>query len=251
MADEYNCQNALANHGYLPRDGRNIRCPETYDALNQFGLSALFRWVLAWPTFLERQKGERKKGFWNFLTDPGVFLLRRFGGALAKFGCRFPGQLDDKGRKWINLDQTQLHGAIECDVSLTRLDLAQGDNSAPQQHLVDELLKCSSNGKTITFDDFVQFRHKRFAQQKKDNPDLYFHNDQLSIGCGNIAMLLKVFGDGKEVPVKYIEAIFRDERLPIAEGWSRKRWWTVGLIELATLNKKLQNIIGLPDKKVA
>ena len=178
-----------------------------------------------------------------------MYILRRFGGALARFGCRFPGQLDKEGKKWINLDQTQLHGAIECDVSLTRLDHAQGNNWSVNQQLLEELLAASSNGTTITLDDFVKLRLKRYEEQKKSNPDLFFHDDQLSIGCGNIAMLLKVFGDGKEVPVKYIEVLFREERLPIKEGWRKRKWWSVGLLELAALNKKLQGLIGLPDAK--
>ena len=242
-------KNALANHGYLPRDGRDIHYPETFDALGQYGLSWLFKWLLAWPTFLERQQGKTERSFWAFLKSPRVYLLNRFGGALAKFGCRFPGQIDSHHKKWINLDQTQQHEAIEVDVSLTRLDHAQGDNHSPQRQLIADLLASSSNGKTITFDDFVQLRRRRYEQQKVANPDLFFHDHELDIGCGNIAMLLKVFGNGKEVPVKYIEAFFRDERLPEAEGWRRRRFWSVGFIEIASLKTKLQKIIGLPDKK--
>ena len=133
-------------------------------------------------------------------------------------------------------------------MSLTRLDHAQGDNHSLQQRLLADLLASSSNGKTITFDDFVDLRRRRYEQQKRDNPNLFFHDHELGIGCGNIAMLLKVFGNGKEVPVKYMEAFFKDERLPEAEGWRRRWWWSVGLFEIASLNKKLQKVIGLPDK---
>ncbi|KAL6712909.1 hypothetical protein ACLMJK_009464 [Lecanora helva] len=243
--------NALANHGYLPRDGRNMHYPETFDALGQFGLSWFFKWLLAWPTFLERKQIKDKRGFWAFIKNPRLYLLNRFGGALAKFGCRFPGQIDSDRKNWINLDQTQQHEAIEVDVSLTRLDHAQGDNHSLQQKLLKDLLASSTNGKTITFNDFVEFRRQRYEQQKRDNPNLFFHDHELGIGCGNIAMLLKVFGNGKEVPIEYMKAFFQDERLPVAEGWRKRRWWSVGLLEIASLNKKLQNIIGLPDERLS
>lgn len=40
--------NALANHGYIPRDGRNVRSTELYAAMAELGVSWTVRSFLTW-----------------------------------------------------------------------------------------------------------------------------------------------------------------------------------------------------------
>ena len=163
---------------------------------------------------------------------------------LGKFALRDPGQVDAEGIACLNLDQLDRPNVVEHDVSLTRFDYAQGDNHTPQPELIKDLLAASSNGSTFTLADLVNFRKARFERQKRDNPKLHFEDAQNQVACGEIALILGVFGDGSEVPLSYVKAVFEDERLPTNEGWKKRWWWSVGLIELATLSKKVKAMLG-------
>lgn len=235
--------NALANHGYLPRDGRNVRASDFLNGLSQLGLGSFLAYTLTHPVFLERSQRDTKarSSWWSIISNP-------FAHAFAAFGMRESGQEDSEGVACLNLDQLALHNVVEHDVSLTRRDFAQGDNLAPQPDLIEELLASSINGETITMDDFIKLRRRRYEQQKADNPKLEFQGIQVQITCGEVAMILKVFGNGNEVPVNYVKALFQDERLPRGEGWSRRRWWTLGLVELNTLASKIKDILGRPGE---
>ncbi|KAL8963945.1 MAG: hypothetical protein Q9183_004825, partial [Haloplaca sp. 2 TL-2023] len=123
-----------------------------------------------------------------------------------------------------------------------------GDNTSPQPDLIEGLLAASTNGKTISLDDFVALRRKRYERQKQDNPELDFQGMRVQIACTEVALILKVFGDGKEVPVDYVRAWFKEGRLPRDEGWSKRKWWTLGLFELNSLSSKIQGILGPPGE---
>ena len=233
--------NALANHGYLPRDGRNVRAPEVLNGMDQLGIGNVLAAAFSHPIFFEQQPDDAKAktSWWGMITHP---LLYAFGA----FGMREPGQKDSNGVACLNLDQLGFHNKVEHDVSLTRLDFAQGDNISPQPDLIADLIAASSNGTTITLDDFVQHRRRRYEQQKKNNPKVEFQAKQIQVACSEVALILRVFGDGKEVPVKYVKAFFQDGRLPREEGWSKRKWWTLGLVELSMGANaiKAKDIIG-------
>ena len=57
-------------------------------------------------------------------------------------------------------------------------------------------------------------------------------------------MILKVFGDGSEVPLNYVESFIEEERLPREEGWKKRRWWTLGLVEVDLLAREVKGLIG-------
>ncbi|KAL8664584.1 MAG: hypothetical protein Q9168_007878 [Polycauliona sp. 1 TL-2023] len=236
--------NALANHGYLPRDGRNVLASEMLSGLDHLGLGSFLGYMLTHATFLEKKAPKDtkdKSSWWTIVAHP-------FASAFAAFGVREPGQQDSDGTACLNLDQLALHNVVEHDVSLTRRDFAQGDNSTPQPELIEHLLAASSNGKTITMDDFVELRKRRYETQKADNPKLEFQEMQLQLACAEVAMILKVFGNGSEAPVEYVRALFREGRLPREEGWSKRRWWTLGLVELNMLASKIKGILGPPGE---
>lgn len=231
--------NALANHGYLPRDGRNVRAPEFLKGMDQLGLSSLLGSLFTHPIFLEKKSATLAKAssWWSIIANPYAHVF-------APFGLRQPGQKDSDGVACLNLDDLAAHNVIEHDISLTRLDFAQGDNCSAQPQLIEDLLASSSDGKTITMDDFAQLRRRRYSQQKKDNSKLEFGAFQNQIACGEVALILSVFGNGKEVPVEYVKTFFQHARLPRDEGWLKRRWWTLGLLELNNVVNTFKRLLG-------
>ncbi|KAL9069625.1 MAG: hypothetical protein Q9161_005424 [Pseudevernia consocians] len=221
--------NTLANHGYIPRDGRNVRAPEMKAAMKELGVSITLRQFLTSAVYLEHQDNP-PTGFWAFIRSPFAYIFRIF-------GLRAKGQVDSSGVACLNLDELDRHGAVEHDVSMSRRDFAQGDNHSKQEDLVEDMLASASDGKDITVDDWAKFRVQRIEQQKHDNVKLDFGSLQNTLGLAETAFIQKIFGDrarGWRVPVSYMAALFGEERLPIKEGWKKRWWWPVGFIELTS-----------------
>lgn len=232
----------------MPRNGRNVRYDHIKNGLSQqLGLSDFLIWFFTYPIFLERPSlGNLSRMTWKgILTWPIDFMVRGF-------ALRPPGQKDSEGEPCLNLDQLGLHGVIEHDISLVRWDFAQGDNTSVQPDLIAELLGSSSNGKTITKNDFVQLRRKRYLQQKADNPDLDFDGPMPLTAYCEVALILNVIGDSDGVPIEYLKAFIDEERLPRKEGWKLTRRWSFGLLEMnfwALKFMKLMGPLGTPPKK--
>lgn len=142
--------NAMANHGILPHDGKNI----TFKELN----------VKVRQTF-------------NFAPSFCFFVPRFAANYLNK------SYFTDK----FNLADLNLHAdnAIEHDASLTRQDAALvPDQGVPDQELVDELLrdvtgKCPDGSAKMTIPDLSRALSKRRADARKTNPgysETFFHN---------------------------------------------------------------------------
>jgi len=238
--------NCLANHGYLPRDGRNIRLSEMKSALVEAGISTPLIAALSHAAYLERrQPGAGPQGsqsiparIWDGIRNPWSIFLSRF-------GMRRPDQRDSMGHITLDLDQLSQHGIVEHDISLSRRDFAQGDNHSPRPDLIREILASSSDGGgTLTAQDFAELRRRRIDEQKRGNPALAYGPLQHQLGCGEIAFILNVLGDGKSVRTDYLRAFFGEERLPHREGWTRRRWWRMGLVELFVATLKVKTLVG-------
>ncbi|KAH7018579.1 putative peroxidase [Microdochium trichocladiopsis] len=240
--------NALANHGYINRDGRKISMSELNASMRYVGMSPLLGSIFAIPTYYEFHNPEKAylqppvsawSKFWGLLKDPYSYF--------SYFGCWNPGQINpDTGRKYLDLENLAAHGAIEHDISLSRRDIAQKEgNNAPQPDLIRELLESSFDGETMTIEDLGQFIKVRIKQQLHDNPELVYGPSEHQVNCGQIALMMGCFGDGKTIPVKYVRAIFEDERLPIEEGWSKRFWWTMGMVEFFRAVQHLVATVGV------
>lgn len=215
--------NALANHGYLPRDGRSIRLKELKTALTEAAsTSGPLATALADGVYIQRHIDANSPGpgflslLWDFVRSPftgfGILALRN------------PGQVDSQGIPVVDLQQLGLTGVIEHDISLTRNDAAEGDNASPQPVLINALLASSSDdGETITLDDLIRFRRQRIETQKKKNhPTLKYGTLEHTFGCTEVAYIMNFIGDGEKVPVKWLEAFLGEERLPVKEGWKKR-----------------------------
>ena len=245
--------NALANHGYLPRDGRNVVASDLMTGMKEAGISHLFRAILTYPCFLEYKTPKEVaaqpplsiwKKLWLLFTNPYALFF-------SNFALRKHEQFDSRRNKCINLDQMSIHGAIEHDISLSRRDIGEGDgitkgdNHSPDPKLIDEMLGSSSDGgKTLSLEDFCALQRRRIHEQLDVNPTLEYGPPEHSIASGQILMMLKAFGDGQKVPCEYMRALYKEERLPVKEGW-KKRWWPVGFIEIATNIGKVQKLVGI------
>ena len=215
--------------------------------MRHVGMSNLLGSVFAKPTYLEFQnpaKAYLKKPItffqrlWTLLKNPYAFF--------DYFGCWKRGQVSD-GKRYLNLVDLASHGAIEHDISLTRRDVDQkAGNNDPQPDLVEMMLNFSSDGgKTLTVEDLGRFIKSRIAQQLHDNPNLVYGPAQHQVNCGQVALMMHCFGNGNTIPCSYVKAIFQDERLPWQEGWTRRRWWTMGLVEFFGAVKKMTAAVGV------
>lgn len=238
--------NALANHGYLERSGRKIYMEDLNASMSHVGMSNLLGSVFAIPTYFEYHspaKAYMKKpvGFWHRVWS----LLKNPYSFFDYFGCWNPSQIRD-GKKYLNLEDLASHGAIEHDISLSRRDVGQkAGNNALQEDLVTEMLDYSFDGVTLTTEDLGRFIKARIQRQLRENPELVYGPAEHQVNCGQIALMMGCFGDGKTIPVEYVRAIFLEERLPIREGWKKRSWWTMGLLEFFGAVKRMVTASGV------
>lgn len=224
-----------------------MRVEEVLAGMNAVGLSKPLGAAFANPIFQERapskfhddQVTQRSllQKLWQTVTDPWSVL--------GKFGMRKPGQVDSEGHRVLNLDQLGLPNTVEHDISLTRRDHQQGDNITLQKDLVEDLLASSKDGKVITVDDLVEFRKKRIARQKEDNPGVQYGAFENDLACAEIALILNVIGTGDRVECSYARAFLQQERLPIDEGWKKRSF---GIVSLITERDKVKKKLGMDFK---
>ena len=175
--------NALANHGFLPRDGRNITFGKIVDAMqNGLGLSHGFALFMAVGTFT---------------------LMRR--PSLAAF----------------DLHETDKHGYIEHNASITRDDIKEGQTYAPLEidherlhsSLLDKAHVTSTSGekRVLTAEDVARARVELEGKSALPLAPLY-----AEIGRAEFAMVLEIFGFGenREVAQEEAQILLEEERFP-------------------------------------
>ncbi|KAI5475657.1 Cloroperoxidase [Pseudohyphozyma bogoriensis] len=177
---------SLANHGILPRDGKNLTIPILKKAL--------------------------KDGL-NVGHDFSQVI-----GTLALKGCKPPGSTS------FNLDELAQHGTVEHDGSISRGDFkVTGNNKDFNGALFDEWLKVAApNGeKQITLPAAAAGRWARLKQCNATNPDFEYDQKFLSLSYGESALYLSTMGHPyfANPPTHFVEILFREERLPWIEGW--------------------------------
>ncbi|KAJ7044864.1 Peroxidase, family 2-domain-containing protein [Mycena alexandri] len=201
--------NSLSNHGYLPRDGRNIHATDIITAMNDYlGLSATFDFL---QTFGAGVRGA-------FVLLPGLSIGLESYDAL-----------------------TNSHNKIEHDASFTRSDVffdlvASGvdpksidNNNIPPMHnppvnttLIDLLVSFSKDGKTLTVDDIADARHARLQSTVAFNPTAVLQSEQTGGLWREAGFVSLVLGDANgTVRIDWLRDWFVNERLPIELGWKK------------------------------
>ncbi|KAJ7705606.1 Cloroperoxidase [Mycena rosella] len=175
--------NTLANHGYLPRNGRNISVPMIMDAALD--------------------------GF-NVGSDSII--------QAAKFGL-----LSGNAFTTMDLDALQLHNLIEHDASISRGDFASGDNLHFNETLFSTLADANPGVDYYNATSAGQVQQERLAISLATNPNITNTLKEFLLRCRESALYLSVMGDPLTgvAPKKFVQIFFREERMPIAEGWTR------------------------------
>ncbi|KAJ3387201.1 hypothetical protein HDU84_000989 [Entophlyctis sp. JEL0112] len=204
--------NSLANHGYLPRDGRKIT-------------EAMI--VAAMENILGVDSSAVK-----FLTK-AVFGIKG-----NKSGVRDLSQVLSDGTPFMDLSDLsyQTERTLQHDVSLTRQDKYFGDNSVAQPDLVDRMIAASSDGKVLTADDLARYRVTRYQDSLNKNPEILFGLKQLEAAMVESAVALNVLGRDQKIPVEYIKPFFLEGRIPQSYCKPPKPVTFTSLLGLAALN---------------
>ncbi|KAL0567763.1 hypothetical protein V5O48_014232 [Marasmius crinis-equi] len=175
--------NALANHGYISRNGRNITIGAMLDAVEDgFGLS---RDVIA------------------------IF-------AKQSIGC-------SKQYDSFDLGDTSLHGCIEHDASVSRADQALGDNTRFNETVYNTLASKNPGKDFYDISVAAQVMQERLNHSIAFNKELVNGEKEFGHRSAEAALYLMVMGDPESAvaPKKYVDVIFREDRMPWAEGWRK------------------------------
>ncbi|KAI8619731.1 lipoxygenase [Chytriomyces sp. MP71] len=185
--------NTLANHGYLPRDGRLITADMLVKAVKQV-----------------------------FNMDPSQLISTVFPvKSETNGGVRSVDQVTELGTECINLCDLGRHAphTLEHDVSLTRNDAYFGDNVNVVPGFVEALIAESTDGDVVSEDDLIRHRLKRYNDSKARNPELSFNLQQTIVATFEATVALNVLGRDNRIPVDHVRSFFREERIPA--NWVR------------------------------
>ncbi|KAJ3808563.1 MAG: Cloroperoxidase [Lentinula lateritia] len=174
--------NTLANHGFLPRNGSNITTPVVLNAIND--------------------------GF-NFRP---INILR----TAAKLGL-----LTTDAEDSFSLSDLALHGTLEHDASLSRNDYALGDNIHFNETVFTTLANSNPGVDYYNTTSAAQVLEQRLAEDKIVNPDLINTLKDFFVRAIESAFYLSVMGNVTTgvAPKNFVQILFREERLPLEEGW--------------------------------
>ncbi|KAF8150498.1 Cloroperoxidase [Mycena galopus ATCC 62051] len=174
--------NALANHGYLPRNGQNITIRNVLQASQDV-----------------------------YNIDPSVLI------GVAKLGLLTSNEPDT-----FTLDDLKLHGTIEFDASLSRGDFALGDNTHFNETIFSTLANSNPGVDYYNVTSAGQVQFARLAESERTNPNITNTDKEIGFRSFTFALTLAVFGNVTTgvAPKNFIQTWFREERLPFAEGWA-------------------------------
>ncbi|THU90505.1 Cloroperoxidase [Dendrothele bispora CBS 962.96] len=175
--------NTLANHGFLPRDGRNLNMSVIVDA-----------------------------GFDGYHMQPDVLALAVKVAFLTT---------DDPFS--FTLDDIKLHETIEHDASLSREDFALGDNLHFNETIFSTLANSNPGSDFYNTTSAGEVQRLRLADSEARNPNVTNTDKEFFIRSAESGFYLSVMGDplAGVAPKEFVQIFFREERLPIAEGWHR------------------------------
>ncbi|KAL0566333.1 hypothetical protein V5O48_015684 [Marasmius crinis-equi] len=173
--------NALANHGFLPHNGKNITIPMVL-----------------------------KAGREGFNVHRDLLIVAAKQGVVAS-------ALDDQ----FALTDIGLHGNIEHDASLSRVDRDLGDHLSFSEEIYSTLANSNPDVDYYDTTSAGQVQKARQEHSQANNPKFRNTIKEFQIRTRESALYLAVMGDPKTgvAPKKFVNVFFREERLPLAEGW--------------------------------
>ncbi|KLU92937.1 hypothetical protein MAPG_11885 [Magnaporthiopsis poae ATCC 64411] len=174
--------NALANHGYIPRSGRNVS-GEQYAS----GLEKAINF---------------ERPIFQGLIDVGL--------TLSTTG----------NNNTFHLNDIDKHGAIEHDASLSRNDVFLGDQSSFNPTIWNAT-KAWFPDPLVTYGHLGRALGQRILAANASNPGFNLTEAQKGVAITASAFVLLLFGNGTEgnADRRQIRVLFEEERLPFKEGY--------------------------------
>ncbi|KAF2176943.1 Cloroperoxidase [Zopfia rhizophila CBS 207.26] len=175
--------NTLANHGYLPHDGRNITKDNAVYALS----TAL-----------------------NFNTS---FAAQMWGAGVVVN--------PEHNATFFTLDQLSRHNVLEHDASLSRSDAFFGSNRAFNQTIFNETRRYWT-APTLDIKMLANAKLARQIESRAFNPNYTFTSLAESFSLGEVSSFVVMFGDIQAGTANrsFVEYLFENERLPSDLGWT-------------------------------
>ncbi|EME43728.1 hypothetical protein DOTSEDRAFT_23861 [Dothistroma septosporum NZE10] len=178
--------NSAANHGYLPRSGKNL----TPAVVAQGLLEGL-----------------------NVGLDFGLPVAQ---GATASNPDPLAGTF--------NMDQLREHNfPIEHDVSLSRQDFYQGDNLHFNQSVFNQVLAFYKGKNSTDIPSAANALWSRVHTQRKLNGNKEIYSGrQLVLSLVETSLYMSLMGNPVtgDAPIEYVKSFFEHERLPYELGWT-------------------------------
>ncbi|KAF7366030.1 HEME-HALOPEROXIDASE domain-containing protein [Mycena venus] len=198
--------NTLANHGYLPRSGKNITVPEILDAALGLCLTLL----------INSHSNNILKEAFNLNFD--TVLLA------AKLGLLAVND-DPSSSQMMTLESLKLHDLIEHDASISRNDFATGDNLHFNETAFSTLANANPGKDYYDPVSAGGVQRDRLAHSIATNPNVTNSHKEITIRSRESAFYLGIFGNPATgvAPKKFVQTFFREERLPIEEGWVKSK----------------------------
>ncbi|KAL4951639.1 Cloroperoxidase [Aspergillus filifer] len=193
--------NTLANHGFLPHDGKGISQQRTIEAL---GTALNIGEELAVYLFQEAMT-----------TNP------------------------DANATTFDLNHLSRHNILEHDASLSRQDAHFGDNHDFNQKVFDETRSYWPEH-IIDVQSAALAREARVNTSKATNPNYSMSELGEDFSYGETAAYLIVLGDKESGTVdrSWVEYMFKNERLPTELGWT-KRNETITIEDLSSMLQQI------------
>jgi len=191
--------NALANHGFLPHDGKAIQPDSLRELLNSvYGFSHAV----------------------SLASVEGAWQL-----------C---GKFSSGKKAPTDLHEFSKNGVIEHNASLAHADTPQGEVYAPvttDQGLLQDLVSRSADGQFLTMEDLSQVRVDR-----EDALPVPLSKKDQSTGRAASCLLLNRFGDSEKVPVSDVQTFLGESRIP--DGYTGPKS-SMGFVTAVVMDKKM------------
>ncbi|CAG8941389.1 unnamed protein product [Penicillium salamii] len=199
--------NTLANHGFLPHDGRNI----TRDTLVEGLHDAL-----------------------NFNSSLSSLMFDM--GVVAN---------PDPNATYFTLDHLNRHNVLEHDASLSRADAYFGSNHIFNETIFNET-KAYWTSETLTPAMLANSKIARQINSKAYNPNYKFTSKTEQFSLGEVAAPVIAFGNTQsgEVNRTLVEYFFENERLPMDLGW-KKSPKAITLSDILRVTQMISNATNL------
>ncbi|KAF7358653.1 hypothetical protein MSAN_01204100 [Mycena sanguinolenta] len=136
----------------------------------------------------------------------------------AKFGL-----LSGDAPTTLDLDALRLHNLIEHDASISRQDFALGDNLHFNETIFSTLANANPGVDYYNATSAAQVQRDRLSISLATNPNITNTPKEFLLRTRESALYLSIMGNPVTgvAPKEFVQIFFREERMPIEEGWKR------------------------------